>query len=520
MKRIEMQKGQILAILALAMVVLLGFTAVAVDGSRVYNQRRQDQATADSTALSYAYQIAKAGFTCPTNGVPNISPITTTMGTTTVTTTYPSCTSTPDNTTVNIHTVVASTVNTFFLKAITNQPTSTTADAVAKATIGNGPYMGGDTLVAMGTDCSGSASSSTIGGIYTSGNAKITGAGGGIYSNSCLSTANSGTTITDTGGTITYMTTVTNPQWISPTPVLSTTKITAPPIPVDDPPSPPTCDATSLGNITVNPSGGTIYPGTYDSLTWGSNGVGDLTLSPTKPNGTKGVYCIGGSFSPGNGAANVIMNGVTLYFTGTGGLTATGSIATQLDNSVVYITNGDYAPAQRTWTASNSKVYIKKGNYIQGGSVAVTMNNSSVYLSEGNFDNGNGGFTAHNFTVIIRKGDFLLHNGAYGVDMSAPNCNDSTCGVGPSIQGVLVWMDPAYSHNFNIDNGNGGHQLNGTIYAPTAIGAMTGGTSTKIIQAQLILQKLSMTNGGILNLSTVGATLYQTGGTTSIDLLK
>jgi len=81
-------------------------------------------------------------------------------------------------------------------------------------------------------------------------------------------------------------------------------------------------------------------------------------------------------------------------------------------------------------------------------------------------------------------------------------------------------MDPAYSHNFNIDNGNGGHQLNGTIYAPTAIGAMTGGTSTKIIQAQLILQKLSMTNGGILNLSTVGATLYQTGGTTSIDLLK
>jgi hypothetical protein len=519
MKQIETQKGQILIILALAMVVLLGFTAVAVDGSKVYNQRRQDQATADSTVLSNAYQIAKSGFTCPASGVPALTATTATSGTTTTATTYPSCTSSGSTITINIHTVVTSTVNTYFLKVISKQPTSTTADAVAKVTIGTGPYVGGNALVVLGTDCT-TSDVSTTGGIYTSGAAKITGTGGGIYSNSCISAENSSTPITDTSGTITYVTTVTNPVWMSPTPVKSSTTITAPVIPVNDPPGPPTCSGPSYGAVSVNNSGGTIYPGTYDSISWTSNGVGDLTLSPTNTDGTSGVYCISGSFYADNGAANLIMNGVTLYLSGTGGLTAGGSIATQLDNSFVYITNGNYAPAQRTWAASNSKVYIKKGNYIQGGSVAVTMNKSSVYLSEGNFENGNGSFTAQNFTVIIRKGNFILDNGAYGVNMSAPTCNDSTCGVGPSIQGVLVWMDPAYTHAFTIANGNGAHTLNGTIYAPTAIASMSGGTAADLFQAQLIVQKLSMQNSGTISLNTSGANLYQSGGATSIDLLK
>jgi hypothetical protein len=54
--------GQIIIIFALALIVILGFTALAIDGSMVYNDRREDQSTADSAALAgagAAVQITK-----------------------------------------------------------------------------------------------------------------------------------------------------------------------------------------------------------------------------------------------------------------------------------------------------------------------------------------------------------------------------------------------------------------------------------------------------------------------------
>ena len=54
MQKFRNERGQIIVILALAMVALIGFTALAVDGSLIYNARRQDQNTADSAALAGA----------------------------------------------------------------------------------------------------------------------------------------------------------------------------------------------------------------------------------------------------------------------------------------------------------------------------------------------------------------------------------------------------------------------------------------------------------------------------------
>jgi len=53
------EKGQIIVILALGMVAILAITALAVDGSLLYNQRRQDQNTADSAALAGAGAAAQ-----------------------------------------------------------------------------------------------------------------------------------------------------------------------------------------------------------------------------------------------------------------------------------------------------------------------------------------------------------------------------------------------------------------------------------------------------------------------------
>ena len=54
MNRKSQEKGQIIIILALGLVGILALTALALDGSRVYNERRLDQSTADSAALAGA----------------------------------------------------------------------------------------------------------------------------------------------------------------------------------------------------------------------------------------------------------------------------------------------------------------------------------------------------------------------------------------------------------------------------------------------------------------------------------
>jgi uncharacterized membrane protein len=46
------EKGQVLVILTVGIVVLLGFAALAIDGGMLYSDRRHDQNVADNAALA------------------------------------------------------------------------------------------------------------------------------------------------------------------------------------------------------------------------------------------------------------------------------------------------------------------------------------------------------------------------------------------------------------------------------------------------------------------------------------
>lgn len=59
MNRIENERGQAIVLIALAMVAVLGFAALAVDGGRIYSEKRRAQNAADSAA--YAAASAAAG---------------------------------------------------------------------------------------------------------------------------------------------------------------------------------------------------------------------------------------------------------------------------------------------------------------------------------------------------------------------------------------------------------------------------------------------------------------------------
>lgn len=560
MKKENKESGQILVIMVVAMVAILGFTALAIDGSMVYNARRMDQSTADSAALagagaaaqyikvnlqgSYvcgqaldveaqnrarARAIASAqedGVTLSNNDISN------NLGVQTI------CGKENGVPYIDIHTVISSTSDTTFLKVITKDPLETVIESVARIYVSTS-FAGGNALISLGQTCDAN------GGIYALGNAQVRIQNGGAYSSSCISATGSsklfaysgvvqytgdGNLITPQNAPVLILndadpTTEPNmyeslaPQidWYGPNvnidasllPVQAQTSLPA--MSMDDMTAitPPVCGAAQA-TTTPSGSGATIQPGTYSSLTWNSNGSGNLTLSP-------GVYCFTGAVAFNGGAAKVFADNTTLYFGPSSTLANAfngNNLQYSMNGSTVYITNGSFNIG-KVIALSNSKFYLGNGDFLVDGSAKVTMDNSSIYLNNGTFNVTAGGtMSAANITIFIKQGSFIIDGGAI-VNLSAPGCSTSACGVGPAIPGVLVLMAETNTGTFVIDNGTGtAHNLNGTCFCPNALATIAGGTSTTTTNVQLIAKRISVSNGAKLNMNLDEATLYSQGSTT------
>lgn len=518
------EKGQIIVILAIALVAVLAITAIAVDGSMIYQERRNDQTTADSTALSAA-QSASSSFNCATarstaiNQAINYASVQ--EGVTLVNdTTSPNrveATCSADNRTLTIKVVVTSDTPTTFAKLISRNQLQTRVEATSQINFGSGVFAGGSALWSTGPTCDAN------GGIWLEGTAVIKITGGGAYSKSCISVKSSPSGILSDSSPIYYSgTTGTNVKtayvgtqiqylgvagqsgsnglmlanWqdayvlVEPSLVLPAatyqyqvnpdpnTLIAQEKWPLPSPllPSPVFTAVMAQQNCTGltdrgTPAGTTTqyYEGLYTSMFIDANG--GATLNP-------GIYCIkpGGNvvFDEGINVAR----GVKFYFQGAGSFKLT------------------------------------------GGTDKVDMTGSSIYLTNGDFDVDQGIFYSDAITIYIKQGSFYLRNGAKGASMKAPICDDSSCGVGPSIKGVLVFMDPANTGGFNIKNGNGAHYLAGTVYAPNALAVFDGGTATNSIDVQLIAKRIFLTGSASITMDTDNGGLYTGGGGTTIELLK
>ncbi len=517
------ESGQIIVILAVALVAILGITALAVDGSMIYAERREDQSTADSAALSAA-QTASASPTCATARSAAINQAITYAsaqeGVALVNdSTNPNrveATCNADNTKLTIKIVVTSDTPTTFAQMVSRDQLQTTVESISQVSIGNStPYANGAGLWSTGTTCDAN------GGIWLSGTAKILISGGSAYSASCISVASSpsgiisdtssiqysgktGSNVTTSyiGSQVLYLgsagqsgsnglmlanwqdayvlyqqnnlvfpaalyqyqvnpavnTLIPQVQWPVYTPTVQT--LAAPPVMV-----PPSC--SGLVDKGTPASTSTTYdPGLYTSINV-SPWAGDTTMSA-------GIYCIKAGGSVALSQKNVTANNTIFYFLGAGSFNV--------------------------------------GNGVQ----TVTMNNSSIYLTNGNFDVSNGTFNAAGITIYIKQGNFYLENGAYGATMSAPDASVT----GSQIKGVLVYMDPANTGTFNILNGNGTHNLTGTMYAPNALATFDGGTATRTNKCQLIAKRISMSGSASLTMDTKNGGLYSTSSISSVELLK
>jgi hypothetical protein len=401
MKKFE--SGQAIILIAVAVVGLLGMTALAVDGSMVYSDRNSLQGTADNTAMSAAAAgaieldnqgVFAMGYSCDdaeviasmvaardaaisraaTNGVTLDADISDGNGVQ-VTCAVEQVEGYYDRY-FDVAVKITDTTETAFTKVLFPQGIANTVEAASRIrprrTLANG-----NALASLGTEhCNG--------GITMNGTVNVTIYDGGIYSNYCLQVkGNVDVNLVVDYGNISYVSFYTNTgnTTVNPTPIQVTESI-----PVVDIPTPDCASLTNYGAFTTT-SGGTINPGRYSSIK--QSGSGTLTMNP-------GLYCVSGAFTiTGSPTLKVAGNkddssGVTIYMSA-GALSLSGSATILLRAPSVNqppALKGMllFSPLSNISTMSitgNVNSFIRGSIYVPGAPIVVSGNgNAEGWYSE------------------------------------------------------------------------------------------------------------------------------------------
>jgi Flp pilus assembly protein TadG len=313
----DSELGQVLILLSVGIITLLGFTALAIDGGRLYEERRHIQGVADTSSLTGALYIAhqkgpittsvldaarnSALFRAQANGYgPSITTVTITKS----------------GSYYNVKTVINSAIDPVIAQIVYRGQLKVGANAVARVYKSNG-FADGQALYAM--------SRTQKNALEFTGNADIVINGTGIFSNS-----NHGTnSIAFGGSSVTYIEDlvravgginlggdVLNPDG-SPFADFVT--------PVDHADSPyvptPDCDLLPEGQRTSSGGEVNFTPGVYNGIT--ENGHNTYNFAP-------GFYCINGAFTTNNG----VFNGEDVsFYVSTGNVSLAGTVTFTASNN-------------------------------------------------------------------------------------------------------------------------------------------------------------------------------------------
>jgi len=315
MKTKSQEKGQIIIILALGLVGILALTALGLDGSRIYNERRQDQSTADSAALAGAGAAAQAmkdslpsSFYCGSSlgATASVSAVTAAVESaladdidlvindfSTGNGVQVTCGKNLFASYLDVRVMVTTEMTTTFATVIGRDTLTTVVESTARV-YPKQPAAYGNAIVSLSNSCG------NIGGIDFGGNGNVNINKGGVFSNSCIYGGGSAH-VNIVGGDASFYTSYTGscPGVISPCPIKVTEKL--PDLNIKE----PICTNAPYVN---SPSGDTISPGNYNGISVNSKDT--LTFAP-------GLYCLKGDFDV-NANAVIWAENVTLRFnTGT-----------------------------------------------------------------------------------------------------------------------------------------------------------------------------------------------------------
>jgi Flp pilus assembly protein TadG len=398
------EKGQAIVILALAIVVLLGFTAIAIDGGMAYSDRRHAQNAADASSLAGAAMAALSlennhvtygAWDCNNFKLQNaVQSAETAAINRAANNTYTIDTDFSDHNGVEvvceqgvfngawvdkyieITTYISKTTDTHFAQFVFSGLLQNQVQAVTRVRP-RVPLAFGNAVVSLNTaPCSGNSN-----GVIFSGSSDLHIKGGGVFSNGCLYGNGSNFDVNTNEWNVHYageaLGTLIN---INPSPQKAGFQLPPSSYQVEAP------DCSSLPNRTQ--SGDDIYPGRYSSISL-NNGI--LTMHP-------GLYCITGgpnAFKVNGG--NLIANSVTIYIT-TGGVDISGNVNVNM-SAPSY--RPDPAPA-----IPNMLFFLAPGNTsnvnLQGNSDSAFL--GTIYAPDGNINiTGDSGTNPTFHTQVIGK---------------------------------------------------------------------------------------------------------------------
>jgi hypothetical protein len=431
------ERGQSLVIIALAVVGLFGFSGLAIDGSRVFSDRRNAQNAADTAALAAALARIRepivankataaelaATQRAGTNGYADDANSTVEVHMCNETGLTPPCEGLPGGATLAeyIQVKIESTIPATFARIVGRQEFTNIVTAIAHAEDAiPGPLFDGAALVTLKPD--GSDTFTANGAAFLDVN------NSGVFNNSrdlCgMSVVGSGEYHVDTSFQLAgaYNDHCERGSVDLYGPLQSTTAVPYPPV-ITVPVPNITCSGTGSG--TTNGDTTTFTPGNYP---------GGISLNSTQHViFAPGNYCFGGNVTI-NGSANVVANDINFS-----------------------INSGSFAIAgASTFTCNNALFHINGGNAMQF--------------------NGNGGNYCNNVTFIASTGT-VTWNGNVSNRFFAP--------TGGVYEDVLIYVPYGNTSELKL-NGNSNNQFTGTIMAIQSPITISGNSGTTGLHSQII----------------------------------
>lgn len=309
------EKGQILIILALAIVVLAGGTALAIDGSMIMNERRQDQSIADSSALAgagAAVQLTKDHqpdeFYCGSSlaAHASVAAIQAAISTAAengqvisqgdpdngVTVT---CANNLFQKWLDVKITVTTETQTTFARLLSRNTLTTKVETTSRV-YPKQTLAYGNALATLGNSCG-----YGVGGISLTGGASVTALEGGVFSNSCITGPNNSSFIMTGGGSVAYHGALGFSGTVTGGPLVYSNEALPEILLPDNPCTHPPATWTAMT------ASGTYNPGYYSYIDVAKDNKNQLgtVLNP-------GLYCIKGDITAKGGA---VLTGhkVTIY---------------------------------------------------------------------------------------------------------------------------------------------------------------------------------------------------------------
>jgi len=406
------ESGQIIVLLAVVMVILLGFAGLAIDGGNVFTQRRRAQNVADNAALAYALKINQGGTSSSqvsANGNTAATAILNANGYVDgVNTVQITITRAPTGYTNNdVRVVLTTTVSTAFIHLVYNGPVAFTVSAIAHGKSSTAP-MSGFAIVGL-SNCVSTNNGTNVGVTGGGNSGGVNVHNGSIYVNSPESSSwppcaiqppNNGIGITvDSGFNITSVGAYNYQSDIAAGKInaggsgtITTGYNGGTPIgdPLSDLPE-PTCNDSNGAKVLGKKVNGVFQPGSY-------GGVGEVAMDWGVY--APGIYCITGGINP-SGNGQIIGTGV-LFYLQSGGITLSGTSGMTISAPTTSNCLGTFGDTNASCTYVGMSIYMARDNTStidvrgNGGDAIV----GTIYALNGTLQARGGGSSPYETSII------------------------------------------------------------------------------------------------------------------------